>query len=186
MIIQAVFPKCQTMLQGITTARKTFHYVWYCAEHRCRTKKIFGGAKDFCPNFPKLTRKLLHNFCQQIFSHKDHEYLFLCDLQEKCLHLFFWKPLGVSFWSHTTLGAIFARVFWDFAQIFRDFVQIFGNFAQIFDRSNLLGVRLHPLHPRLLHYWSRTETKVYNLQSWLTIKVPTLKNHAGSLLYACV
>jgi len=26
--------------------------------HRCRSRQIFGGAKDFCPNFPKLARKI--------------------------------------------------------------------------------------------------------------------------------
>jgi len=37
-----------------------------------------------------------------------------------------------------TLGAIFARIFRDF--------------DQSFDKSKLLGMRLHPLHPRLLHH----------------------------------
>jgi len=26
-------------------------------QHRCRSKQTFGGANDFCPNFPKLARK---------------------------------------------------------------------------------------------------------------------------------
>ena len=26
-------------------------------KHRYRSRQIFGGAKDFCPNFPKLVRK---------------------------------------------------------------------------------------------------------------------------------
>jgi len=26
--------------------------------YRCRSKQIFGGAKDFCPNFPKLAQKV--------------------------------------------------------------------------------------------------------------------------------
>jgi len=25
--------------------------------HRCKSWQIFGGAKDFCPNFPKIARK---------------------------------------------------------------------------------------------------------------------------------
>jgi len=32
------------------------------------------------------------------------------------------------------------------------FAQIFRDLAQIFDKSKLLGVRFHPLHPRLLHH----------------------------------
>ena len=42
-----------------------------------------------------------------------------------------------------------------FARIFRDFAKIFRDFARIFDTSKLLGLRLYPLHPRLLHYWRK-------------------------------
>jgi len=51
-----------------------------------------------------------------------------------------------------TLGVIFARIFKDFAKAFTDFVQICADFARIFTKSKLLWVRLHPLHPRLLHH----------------------------------
>ena len=36
--------------------------------HRCSSNQIFGGAKDFCPNFSKLTQKVLCNFCRPFFS----------------------------------------------------------------------------------------------------------------------
>jgi len=59
---------------------------------------------------------------------------------------------------HVILGAIFARIFREFAHIFRDFVKVFRDFAHIlrdfaqsFTKSKLLGVRLHSLHPHLLH-----------------------------------
>ena len=51
--------------------------VGYSYRHRCRSRQIFGGVEDFCSNFPKLARKVLYAFCPQIFSHKDHEDLFL-------------------------------------------------------------------------------------------------------------
>jgi len=36
------------------------------------------GYEGFCPDFPKLARKFfLCNFCLKVFSHKDHEDLFL-------------------------------------------------------------------------------------------------------------
>jgi len=104
--------------------------------HRCTSKQIFGGAKDFCPNFPKLPKKLSCNICRP-FS--------WCDLQ-KWSALVFLQTLGAIFRSQTTLGAIFAQIFSDFVRIFRDFVQIFRDFARIFDKSKILGVRLHPLH----------------------------------------
>jgi len=34
------------------------------------------------------------------------------------------------------------------------------DFAHIFDKSKLLEVRLHPLHPRLLHHCSGSHTAV--------------------------
>jgi len=37
-----------------------------------------------------------------------------------------------------------------------DFAQIFRDVARIFNKSKLLGVRLHPLHPRLQHHWLNT------------------------------
>jgi len=58
------------------------------------------------------------------------------------------KGLGVIFRAifsnQNTLGAIFSQISTDFTRIFRDF-------AQIFTKSKLWGVRLQPLHPRLLH-----------------------------------
>jgi len=106
--------------------------------HRCRSRRIFGGAKDFCPNSPKLVRKL---------SKKS-------DFQKKALHVI----LGAILLNQTMLGAIFDHIFREFAQIFRDFVKIFRDFARIlkdfariFTKSNFLRVRLHPLHPHLLY-----------------------------------
>jgi len=37
---------------------------------------MFGGAKDFCPNFPILDRKVLCDICLHILSYKDHEDFF--------------------------------------------------------------------------------------------------------------
>ena len=31
--------------------------LYFCATHRCRSRHIFGGKKDFCPNSPKLAEK---------------------------------------------------------------------------------------------------------------------------------
>jgi len=78
--------------------------------------------------------------------------------------------LGTIFSNQSTLDAIFACIFREFGWIFRDFAKVFTDFAQIcldfarifkvfariFTKSKLLGVRLHPLHPRLLHHWPGT------------------------------
>jgi len=39
----------------------------------------------------------------------------------------------------------------NFAKVFTRFAQISTDFARIFIKSKVLGVQLHPLHPRLLH-----------------------------------
>jgi len=41
---------------------KTFGF-----RHRCRSKQIFGGAKDFCPNFSKLAQKVFVQLLPTVF-----------------------------------------------------------------------------------------------------------------------
>jgi len=67
-------------------------YIWttlLITVHRCRSKQIFGGAKDFCPNFPKLARKVVRlltkNFLPQrllrsfsVWTPKNGLNLFFC------------------------------------------------------------------------------------------------------------
>jgi len=113
------------------------------------------------PNFPKLPnfpKKLLCDFCVQIFPTTIMKTILVWSPKKVCIC--FAADVDAIFWSQTTLGAIFARIFRDialifrdFAWIFRNFVQIFRDFARTFDKSKLLGVRLHPLHPRLLHHY---------------------------------
>ena len=128
--------------------------------HRCRSRRIFGGTKDFCPNFHKLARKAKSfqaTFCSTIFSHTDHEDFFWNDLQR---HFFKSNKVGRHFGRiFRTFAQIlwdFVNIFNDFAQIFTDFVPIFGDLVKIFDTWKHLRVRLHLLHPRLLHHWLKT------------------------------
>jgi len=97
------------------------NYFWPTPGHKCRSRQIFGHAKDFSPKSPKLARKVLCDFCQQIFSHKEP---FWRDLQKQdsCVFL-------------QTLGPIFA-------QIFRDFIWISTN-------QNFWGFAFTPCNPPL-------------------------------------
>ena len=79
--------------------------------HRCRSKQIFGVAKDFCPNFHK---NLSCDFCLQIFFHKNH---FFGVTSNKISSFVFLQTLGATYWSQTTLSTIFAQIFRDFQQI---------------------------------------------------------------------
>ena len=67
-------------------------------KHRCRSRQLFGGAKDFCPNFPKLARKIL----QRKWPPKND-----CISFHVC-HIFS---------SQSTSSTIFARISPKFAQI---------------------------------------------------------------------
>jgi len=44
---------------GAGQGSSSFVFFQMAEKHRCRGRQIFGGAKDFCLNFPKLARKKL-------------------------------------------------------------------------------------------------------------------------------
>jgi len=73
--------------------------------HRCRSRQIYGGAKKFCPDSPKLARKLLQNK---------------------------WLPIKKAL--HVNSGAIILdskHVWRHFFQIFREFQKVLRNFSWI-------------------------------------------------------
>ena len=89
----------------------------------CRSRQIFGRTKDFGPKSPKLARKVLCDFCSEIFYHKE-SFLVWPPKKDSCVFLqtlgtIFWiqTTLGTIFSIQTTLGAIFARIFRDFSRI---------------------------------------------------------------------
>ena len=49
--------KCQDKFSSKQKCLTPFIASRVCCSHRCRNKLNFGGAKDFCSNFPKLSRK---------------------------------------------------------------------------------------------------------------------------------
>jgi len=117
-------------------------YFWPTPGHKC-SRQIFGRANDFYPKIAKLARKFAVTFAQEYLEFLDIPAFaknfspimnpFWCDLQkmDPCVFL---QTLGTIFWSQTTLGAIFARIF------------------RAFNKSKHLGVRFHPLHHRFLHH----------------------------------
>jgi len=102
-------PLC-SFKRGATEAKVPFH-------HRFRSRHIFGVAKDFCPNFPKLPQKV---FCAT-FSYKFspqrslRPFLVWPPKRSSCVFL---QTLGAVFWSQVTLGTIFLRIIRDVAMIF--------------------------------------------------------------------
>jgi len=100
--------------------------------------KRLGVRRIFVSISPNLPEKFLCDVCLQIFSHRDHEDLFLVWPPTERGSCVFLQMLRAIFWSQTTLGAIFARIFWDFCP---DFWQI-----------KTFGGALSHLHPHLLHH----------------------------------
>jgi len=50
----------------------------YVPHHRCRSKRIFGGAKDFCSNFPKLAQKVVMQILPTVFWCGLQKMVFTC------------------------------------------------------------------------------------------------------------
>ena len=51
---------------------------WICKNHRCRSKRIFGGAKDFCSTFPKLAQKVVMHTLPTVFWCGLQKMVFTC------------------------------------------------------------------------------------------------------------
>jgi len=118
--------------------------------HRCRSRQIFGGVKQFCPKKTKKwpPKKRLHMILDAIFI-KSHQAPFLIYFQgppKERFHMI----LGAIFSNQSTSSAIFARIFRDFAKVFIHLAQNSTDFARIFIKWKLFGVRLKS---RFLHHW---------------------------------
>ena len=138
--------------------------------HRCRSMQIFGGAKDFRLNFPKLARKKLQrkwppekrlHFLVHFFKSK-HNSSTIVELAQISPNLpennkiKIWPPkekktsapwFWVPFLKNQSAYSDFANVFTNFAKISTDFARILSDFVRIFTKSKVFGVRLHPLQP---------------------------------------
>jgi len=78
--------------------------------HRCRSRQIFRGGQDFCPNFPKLARKVFVWPLPTNFLPPQRSWRPFSDVTSKksspCVFL---QTLVIIVWSQTTLGPIFSR-----------------------------------------------------------------------------
>jgi len=126
-----------------------------------RAGKFFGVRKIFA-RISNLPKKFLDHFMCENFLMKT---VLVPFRQFKAPWAPFfqikrcWAPFLLVFsGSLPRFSGIFAKVFTDFDQISPDFARISRGFAQIFTKPKLLGVRLHPLRPRLLHHWPQLIT----------------------------
>ena len=80
-----------------------------------RSKQVFGGAEDFCPNFPKLARIIIGPLFVRIFFQAN---------------LLGWRPKKVFMWFCKRWAPFLPR----FSGILRRFSQILSRFPHILSR----------------------------------------------------
>jgi len=126
------------------------YHAGYVFHHRCRSRQIFGGGKDFCPNFSNLARRnSKENDLQRKGTYLPKfpltcpkSYKWKRDLK-KSSALWCWVPFFVNQITYSD----FAKVFTHFAQISTYFARILKDFGRIFTKSKVFGVRLHSRLP---------------------------------------
>ena len=121
-----------------------------------------GAAKDFCPNFPKLARKVFcATFAYKFSPTKIMKTFFRCDLRKLSSYVFL-QRLGGSFLKSNKVG----RHFYPDGPKFSGIGPRISGILPIFSRilpgfsTNHIFFRVR-LHPRLLQHWA----KVYRFSS---------------------
>ena len=120
---------------------------WHCRHNKWRSRQNFGGAKNFCPNFPKLARKIFGPLFVRIFSHEDRIGRHFFKSKHVGRHIFQNKICRGLFLNQKTLGAflrVFSKSLPRFSGILRRFSHNLPRFRRIFTKSKLLGVSVHP------------------------------------------
>jgi len=83
--------------------------------HRRRSKEIFGGAKDFRPNFSKLARKFFLRLLPTNLHPKIMKIIFWCGLQKK-VFICFSANVGRHFLKSNNVGRHFCPDFRGYCQ----------------------------------------------------------------------
>jgi len=102
--------------------------------HRCRSKQIFGVAKDFAQIFPNLSKKLSCNFCRSFLW---------CDLNKNGLHLFFCEPWAPFFEAKQRWASFFPR----FSRILPTYIGLLFGFSEILPRFSGILPRFSGILP---------------------------------------
>jgi len=117
--------------QGLVGCFLEFNDIFHLKVHRCRSKQIIGGAKNFWSHFPKLSRKVFVQLLSSNFLSQRSWRPFV-GVTSKKVFVCFSANLERCF-SRQTLGATFARILRDFAQILQYFSWIFRVLLKISD-----------------------------------------------------
>jgi len=109
--LRACFPFC-SFKRGATGAEVPFH-------HRCRSRQIFGGRKDFARISPNLPEKFFCAIFASKFSPtKIMKTSFWCNLQKK-VFMYFYANLGRHFMKSNNVERYFYPDFQGFCPDFQ-------------------------------------------------------------------
>jgi len=127
---------------------------------------MFGGLKDFYPNFPKRPRNILqrksipktrlqcfkwknfkHHFCQIYPNLPERNQIQTWPKENKNKKETSALLSRVQFLQNQSTYSALAKTFTHLAQISTYFSRIVSDFIRIFNKSTVLGVRLHPYTP---------------------------------------
>jgi len=125
---------------------------------RCTSRQIFVGAKDFCPNFPKLFRKNFGSLFVRIFSHDDCCWDYL---SKSKVFMWFGKR-----WAPPRWGQFFRK----FTQIFRDFAMLFADSALV-STDSARNFRVFPAFPPNQNFWGCSCTPASNTTALLYLNI---------------
>jgi len=149
--------------------------------HTCRSKQIFGVAKDFCPNFPKLAQKVVVHLLPTDFLQHRSRRLFIVWLPKKeVFNLFFCKRRAPCFEVKQCWAPVLPRcsgICIDIQGYCPDFQRFCPNvqgFCPNLTNPNFCGCACIPCTPPSLCKWEETdkntehriiETASFHLQS---------------------
>ena len=98
-------------------------------KYRCRSRQLFGGAKDFCPNFPKLAWKVFcETFTYKVAPIKIVKTFFWWDFQIKVFMCLF-ANVGRHFVKSNNVGCHICPDFQEFCSDFRQIKHFGGALA---------------------------------------------------------
>ena len=93
----------QTFAEGSAAAKSLKNAA---LRHRCRSKQNFGGAKDFCPNFPKRVRKVVVQLLPTNFLPQRSWRSFSGVASQKRSSFVFLQTVWQHFWKSNNVGRL--------------------------------------------------------------------------------
>jgi len=164
-------------------------------EHRCKSRQIFDGTKNFCPNFPKLAQKVFVRLLPTNFLPQKLWRPFFGLTSKKELHVLLWKRWAPFFqvkqrWA--PFSPVFLEIMPRFSRVLPRIIGILHRFSGILPRfltnQDFRGCACNLSTPPAtpLQVGFGTKTDFMNLQLCGVWKRPVCEHGAIKLTHNCV